>query len=209
MKKVSKMKKQEKTERTKERILNAAMQEFGAKGYVRTIVNAICTSYHIPKGLLYHNFAGKDELYLICVERCFSDLISYLQLHTIAEIKTYLDLRLQYFARNPLHARLFFEAMLQPPAALEEAIKERRNLFDHFNRQVYHSLLAQMKLREGVTEADAMEYYEMVLEIFNGYFSSAASAGQEWSALIAEHEKKLAKMLDLMLYGTAERGKLL
>ena len=87
------MKKQEKTERTKARILNAAMQEFGEKGYLRTTVNAICTHYHIPKGLLYHNFAGKDELYLICVERCFSELISYLQPHAIAEIETYLELR--------------------------------------------------------------------------------------------------------------------
>ena len=209
MKKVSEMKKQEKTERTKARILNAAMQEFGEKGYLRTTVNAICTHYHIPKGLLYHNFAGKDELYLICVERCFSELISYLQPHAIAEIETYLELRFQYFARNPLYARLFFEAVLQPPEGLAEQIKKSREAFDCFNRQTFHVIPSRMKLREGVTEADAMEYYELMMELFNGYFSGMAKAGQDFNKLITEHEKKLAKMLDFMLYGTVERGMLL
>ena len=54
-----------------------------------------------------------------------------------------------------------------------------------------------------------MEYYELMMELFNGYFSGMAKAGQDFNKLITEHEKKLAKMLDFMLYGTVERGMLL
>ena len=43
---------EEKTELTRERILQAAMQEFGTNGYVATKVNTICGKYGIPKGLL-------------------------------------------------------------------------------------------------------------------------------------------------------------
>ena len=64
------MKKAEKTERTKERILQAAMEEFGRKGYAAATIGAICSEHGIAKGLLYHNFVGKDDLYLACVSRC-------------------------------------------------------------------------------------------------------------------------------------------
>ena len=43
---------EEKTELTRERILQAAMREFGTNGYAATKVNTICCKYGIPKGLL-------------------------------------------------------------------------------------------------------------------------------------------------------------
>mgnify|MGYP003184531549 CR=1 FL=1 len=63
------MKKQEKTQKTKERILTAALQEFGTKSYDTASINSICEIGKIPKGLIYHNFKGKDELYLLCVKK--------------------------------------------------------------------------------------------------------------------------------------------
>ena len=55
------MKKEEKTEITKCKILAAAIQEFGANGYVAGSVNNICKT-GINKGLIYHNYKDKDEL---------------------------------------------------------------------------------------------------------------------------------------------------
>ena len=57
------MRKETKTERTKERILAAAMDEFGSKGYAASSLNNICNA-GISKGLLYHNFKSKDDLFL-------------------------------------------------------------------------------------------------------------------------------------------------
>ena len=59
------MKKEEKTELTKKKILAAALQEFGTNGYRGASLNAICES-GIPKGLLYHNFKNKDYAKDVC-----------------------------------------------------------------------------------------------------------------------------------------------
>ena len=56
------MKKSEKTEITIAKILDAAMKEFGKNGYAGGTINHICNA-GINKGLIYHNFAGKDELH--------------------------------------------------------------------------------------------------------------------------------------------------
>lgn len=201
------MKKEEKTGLTKERIMNAAMQEFGTNGYAASTLNSICNVYGISKGLLYHNFKGKDELYLSCVERCFLEVTVYLREQDIHnDLKKYMELRFRYFTEHQLCARIFFEAVLQPPAELSGEIKELKKEFDLLNQLIYRSALSRMTLRKGVTEADALEYYEIMQEMFNGYFSSSAYSGKDFGVVIADHEEKLVKILDFMLFGIVERS---
>lgn len=200
------MKQEEKTELTKERILQAAIQEFGTNGYAASTLNAICSNHGISKGLLYHNFDGKDGLYLASVSRCFSSVTEYLKSKDLQDdLEGYMHMRFQYFSQNPHLARVFFEAMLQPPTALSAQIRELRKDFDSLNRRIYQTALSKIKLREGITEADAIEYYEIMQEMFNGYFSSPAYANKDFHILVADHEERLSKMLNIMLYGIGER----
>lgn len=199
------MKKEDKTERTKERIIQAAMQEFGTNGYAAATIGAICSGHSIAKGLLYHNFKSKDILYLACVSRCFSEVTAYLKAQNIgADLHRYMERRLVYFFEHPLCARIFFEAVLQPPASLKAEIKACKSCFDAFNRSVYQTALSGMTLRSGVTLEDALAYYEIMQEMFNGYFSSPSYAGKDLKTLVTEHENTLAQMLDFMLYGIVE-----
>ncbi len=200
------MTQEEKTYRTQERILKAAIEEFGTKGYTAATISDICSKHNIAKGLLYHNFASKEELYLACVSHCFDEVMAYLQEHNREfELQCYMENRFRFFSTFPLYARIFFEAVLQPPENLKSEIEERKKKFDEYNRSVYRHALANLTLRKGVTEKDALEYYEIMQEMFNGYFSSSAYAGKDLQFLSCEHENRLAKILDLMLYGIAEK----
>ncbi|MFR8003414.1 MAG: TetR/AcrR family transcriptional regulator [Hydrogeniiclostridium sp.] len=200
------MKQEEKTERTKNRTIEAAIKEFGKKGYASATIGTICSKYGIAKGLLYHNFTGKKELYLACVSRCFDEVTEYLKAQeTDMDLQQYMKKRIRYFSEHPLYARIFFEAILQPPAGLETEIKKRRKNFDQFNQHIYCKAIARLPLRDGITETIALEYYAMIQEMFNGYFSSPAYAGKNFIAKIADHEEKLAQMLDILLYGLAKK----
>ena len=201
------MRQEERTALTKERILQAAIQEFGTNGYAATTLNAICSRHGISKGLLYYNFSGKEELYLACVSRCFSNVTRFLEEKDIQDdLEKYMSLRFSYFSGHPDQARIFFEAMLQPPAALAAPIQEAKREFNALNRKIYQSAISKITLREGITEKDAMEYYEVMQEMFNGYFSSPAYTNKDFQHLIEDHEKKLSKMVNILLYGIGERG---
>lgn len=73
------MKQQEKTQKTIERIISSAVEEFGSKNYDAASINSICEKGHISKGLLYHNFKSKDELYLKCVKICYDEMTLFLK----------------------------------------------------------------------------------------------------------------------------------
>lgn len=200
------MKQSEKTKLTYEKILKAAMEEFGAKGYAGASLNNICAT-GIPKGLLYHNFRNKDAVYLACVEQCFRDLTACLKEANVGDdLQKYVAVRLNFFHENENEARIFFDAILQPPDALREQINELRTELDELNSRVYKKILSAITLRKGISSEDALEYFTMQQTMFNGYFSSPTFRNLSFAEKMTAHETNLSKLLDMMLYGIAERG---
>ena len=57
------MKREEKNQITRRRIMDSALREFSAQGYGASSINTICASQNISKGNIYHYFETKDALY--------------------------------------------------------------------------------------------------------------------------------------------------
>lgn len=197
------MKKELKTELTKEKIINAAIDEFGTKGYAGASLNAICGA-GIAKGLLYHNFKNKDALYLACAAHCYKHLMDHLiKENACTDIHHYMDTRLRFFQKNASEAHLFFEVLLQPPVSLENELLELRKDLDALNQVFYKKVLDSVKLREDISQEEALQYFVFVQNMFNGYFSSPAFCGVSLSEAINIHETNLYRLLDFILYGIA------
>lgn len=201
------MKQEDKTELTKLKILTAAINEFGTKGYSGGSLNNIC-GRGIPKGLLYHNFKNKDAVYLACIDECFSRITKYLEEAQIgSDLHLYLEARLKFFQCYTEEAHIFFEALLEPPIHLQSEIAPLRRDFDLLNHRLYHQILASLSLRDGISEDDAMAYFTMMQNMFNGYFSSPAYRAISFQDKVKAHETNLKKLLDFMIYGIARGEK--
>lgn len=204
------MKREVKNQRSKDKILNAAIAEFGTKSYENASLNNICNDNYISKGLIYHYFENKDELYLHCVKACFDQLTKFLDekeydfTNFQNGINKYLAARYQFFYENPHYSYIFFSTVLQPPTHLKKQIKGLRNEFDAQAIRYYKTALEHIVLRGNVTEEEAIEYFIIVQEMFNGYFQSKAYENSDFSSLIEAHEMKLSKLLNMMLYGVAK-----
>ena len=155
--------------------------------------------------LIYHR-----KLFLCCVKDCFDTLVCYLEnghLHSTdfqSDMQMYFDLRYRFFHENPCYSNIFFNAVLQPPKHLTKRIKELRQDFDALNLRYCKNILNQITLRDGITENDAIEYFSTFQEMFNGYFQSKASENADFHALMVDHELRLPKILNIMLYGIAK-----
>ena len=58
------MRQQERQERSRQLIAQAALEEFGSAGYDAVTMDGICAGHGISKGMMYHYYANKDELFL-------------------------------------------------------------------------------------------------------------------------------------------------
>lgn len=198
------MKREEKTRLTVSKILEAALEEFGTNGYAGGTINHICKS-GINKGLIYHNFKDKDDLYLACLKISCGKLLSLIEESGCASDQlNYMNTRMSFFQNYPKEAHIFFEAVLQPQEHLQDSIQDILQPFEDINERVYRAAVSSVTLRDGVTEESAIAYFRQMQRMFNGYFSSPAYRHMTLDQQIKEHETSLPKLLDFMLFGIAK-----
>ena len=202
------MNREEKNMLTRQQIIKSAIAEFGMNSYAEASLNTICKDGNISKGIIYHYFKDKDELYLVCVTECFKRLTTFLNREKITfnqveqDIEKYLELRQQFFEDNPGFGNIFTNALLQPPKHLVEQIKEIKTELDNYNVNFYEQILKNVKLRNDITHDEAIEYFLLFQESFNHYFQNRTYG--DYRKLFDEHELKLSKFLNIMFHGMVQ-----
>lgn len=202
------MKREEKNRLSRQKIIDSARREFAEKGYGLGSINTICAQGDLSKGILYHHFKDKDELYLLCVSECFEGLTQALRAcreqlsgAPADALNQVFSVRLAYFSAHPEHQKLFCEAVISPPEALAARIQAIKASFDRVNEEILTDLLSREALRAEYT-------LEEVIQSFREYqdFVNARMRGTPKSA--PEREQICQRALRILLYGViAPKGR--
>lgn len=203
------MKREIKNQQTRRRIMDSALAEFSRNGYGASSVNAVCAEPDISKGIIYHYFKTKDDLFLACVEECFVKLTEYLKEHADSALGTpekqmenYFSARSGFFRENPVYQRLFCEAVISPPSHLKAEIQRMKQDFDCFNIQSLSRLLEPVPLRSQITREDVIEVFRQFQDFVNARYQFQDFSAEEFE----KHEKQRKKAVDILLYGVVERN---
>ncbi|MGT2884146.1 TetR/AcrR family transcriptional regulator [Streptococcus ferus] len=201
------MKKELKTKLTQERIIDAALIEFSQKGYKAFGINELCKNHKISKGVLYHNFAGKTELYLACVRESFHKAVSMIRGESgeVPSLADYVERRHRFSKDFPHHSHIFFEAWLMTPAEIAEEVAKEKAVFEDLNRQVSEKLLAESTLKDHISQEQALDYLSFIQQLFRSYYL-AVNGSQGTGSLASQYENDLQKVLHLMIYGIFKDG---
>ena len=80
------------------------------------------------KGIIYHYFKDKNDLYLTCASIVFDELAEKKNLaeQQVASIDAYFAARSAWFGKNPDKAAMFCEALLFYPIQLQEQMEACR-----------------------------------------------------------------------------------
>lgn len=201
------MKREEKNQQTKRRIMEAALAEFSAQGYGASSINTICAAQDISKGIVYHYFETKDALFLACVNECFQRLTEYIRAHmsqqdrTENSLENYFAIRTNFFQSYPVYQRIFCEAVISPPAHLRGEIQKCKQDFDDLNIQILKGLLTPLSLRPSFSKEEVIEIFRQFQDFINIRYQMSNAEGQTFRA----HEETCRQTLDILLYGVIER----
>jgi TetR/AcrR family transcriptional regulator len=95
-----------------QRILNAAMKEFAQKGFARASTNEIVKKAHISKGLLFHYFHNKRDLFIFLYDYVWDILMN------------------EFFGEEDLRERDIFIRLTQFAAQKVDLIKRYPEMFN-------------------------------------------------------------------------------
>lgn len=202
------MKREEKNAQSRQRILDAALLEFSEKGYEGASLNTVCAQHGISKGVIYHHFRDKDEIYLLCVGRCFDEMTAYLRQSTGAlegsteqKLFSYFDARLRFFSENPWASGIFVSAAIFPPPQLSDEIALLRAEFDALNISALTGLLDGAALRGDLRAPAIVEDFRLYMDFFNMRFRADFAGAQPSRDALREHEERCRRQLDILLHG--------
>ena len=202
------MKREEKIYQTRRRIMDGALSEFSRNGYGAGSLNNICSAQGISKGIIYHYFETKDDLFLACVDECFCLLTDHIerkmkQAYQSLEqgLEEYFTVRMGFFQEHPVYQRIFCEAIITPPVHLREEIQTRKHRFDCMNVDILSQLLEPVSLRASITKEDVIETFKEFQDFMNARGQMTGAELMEFE----EREKHCKKVLNILLYGVIER----
>lgn len=145
-----------------ERILDAAAVEFAERGFVAASTNTIAEAAGVAKGLVFHHFATKADLYIAIVERVGESIIREFQARTdwprdlfelLYEISAH---KVRFFQKDPVSYRVLASLSDGPPELRERLFASAAQV----RARVWPHLLANVdtsKLRPHVSLDDALE----------------------------------------------------
>ncbi|WP_322783542.1 TetR/AcrR family transcriptional regulator [Streptococcus cuniculi] len=186
-------------------MIATALSEFASKGYKGFVINELCKVDGISKGVLYHNFSGKSDLYLACVQESFEKALTVFlgEEGQVPSLVDYMERRHQFYQQFPEHSHIFFEAMIATPEELEAEIAPQKEVFLNLNEQVCQKLLSESKLKDHIDEKQATAYLRLIQDMFRSYYLTVSS-DNSLTNLVSGYEQQLSHVLEMMIYGIIE-----
>jgi AcrR family transcriptional regulator len=191
---------QQRSEETRDRLLQAALDSFAERGYDATGVAEICQRAGVSKGAFYYHFASKQALFVALLEQWLAALdremarLAAPSATAVQSLQTMVGLLQQVFRDASGRLPMFLEFWRQ--AARDEGIWQAT--MAPFER--YHGMLAGM-IEQGIAEGslrpfDASEAARALLSMAVGMVLQSAldAAGNDW-------ERSAQAGVDLLLHG--------
>ena len=207
------MTQKERQEHSRKEILQAALDEFGTYDYAQVTVDNICARHNISKGMLYHYYAGKDDLFLLCVGDTFEKLSEFVSQNefllqdcsALESLTAYYQCREQFFEVYPERRKVFECAMLHPPAHLESKLRELRAPVWQINQHFWKRVVKQYPLRAGLEEEQVTRYLVSLDYAFQTILEQYNQAGKVND--IHDMLQIASEILDMMLFGVMQPKK--
>ena len=206
------MTQKERQARSREEIFQAALEEFGSQGYNNVNMERICGNHGISKGMMYHYYSGKDELFLLCVEQTFAQLKSYIEKNWIQitdqapleATRHYFMIREYFFQCHPRQKLIFETAMLRPPKHLAQEIRRLHTPIREMNHNFLTQLTAHMVLRPGLDRKAVIRHLERVEYVFRDMVLEGREAGvaQDLHTML----ETAGEVLDMVLFGVLQQA---
>lgn len=204
----SNMDRNEKNMQTLQKIMDHALLEFSKNSYREASLNSVCASGNLSKGIIYHYFKDKDNLYLVCVKECFDALTKHLRSipkenSTSIEkaLENYFDARIAFLGMHPIYCKLFCNVVMNPPAHLSDKIADITADFDALNLSMLTELISNVKLRSDVSIEEVVDVFREYQDFVNTRFQMQAGE----ACTLQDHENRCHRSLKILLYGVIDR----
>ena len=150
----------------KERIINIALEEFAQNGYQSASTNVICKKAKVSKGLLYHYYGSKENLYLSVLRYFIDEFKENITIYIedsnkkgIDYISEYFNAKFKFFGENPQYSKLVLNLLLNNNIGGAEILA---NEFEEYNNVLLYEIIKNIDFNPKFNRNKAFELIVMI-----------------------------------------------
>lgn len=191
------------------RILYAALAEFASRGYEAASTNAIAEAAGVAKGLVFHHFGSKEELFLTVNDEVtarlvplFEKTVSEAPKDLFARVLAWTEVKLRLVKDDPQALRFFLVAATDAPEPVRTEARRRSEAFMKNLFPKFFEGLDVSHLKSGVSPQEAFEAIWTLTSGLEKQLMPLLGAGKDASfALVEGAMVKAKRMLELLRDG--------
>ncbi len=194
----------------REAIFEASLKEFAAVGYERANTNRICECAGVSKGLLFHYYGSKKQLYMFTVETCTDDVLAAFEgfstegLDFTGALLAYSKMKFYFYSAHTLHYKILNEAFLLPPIEVTDTMREKYMELEKIGIGIMSGLVDKLTLRDGISKETALAFLTSMSRATEMYNTIGDWTKMELTEeLYQKIEERYRILIDLILHGIA------
>lgn len=192
----------------RERILAAAIEAFGTCGYDGASTNQICAAAGLSKGLLFHYFKSKENLYMAVVKRCLQDFADEFREHQLEDerdlqaLAKFYRLQADFFSEHPDYYYILTQIPVNQSEPMKEFMEKCREEFVNAVSLGLRLYLGRVKVRPGVDREVALELLiATVFRLEEHYIVAANHREIPLEELSRQMEQRFLAEVNIISYG--------
>jgi TetR/AcrR family transcriptional regulator len=182
------------------RIINAALNEFAGKGYDNASTNEIVKEAGISKGLLFHYFRNKKELFLFlydhCVEVTMEDFYKKIDLNEtdfFARMHQFKTIKWNLIKQYPEIFKFLEASYLETAHDVKDDLDKRNKELHQDSTSKIFNGLDTAKFKDGI---DVQKAINIVLWTFQGLADEALERAKLTSSNQVDYEQAFSEADD-------------
>lgn len=146
------------SEEKQKAIKEAAILIFSEHGYEKAKTDEICKKAGISKGLLFHYFGSKKNLYLYLLDDITEEMTALFYQYMKQQSQDLMDIlaesmyvKLRIAMEMPVAYKMMYEAYVQSPADLKQDIEKRLSGMLSNQRESFQNLFDTSQFKDGIS----------------------------------------------------------
>ncbi|MBA4495686.1 TetR/AcrR family transcriptional regulator [Paenactinomyces guangxiensis] len=197
----------------RDKVLQAAIKEFARCGYERASTNQIIQEANISKGLLFHYFKNKKNLFLATLDYCFNLLLNHMQPYmeemSADFFERLLELgkaKMKMFLDHPLEYRILMIAFADAPAEIAEEIKQRYEQTEAISYSFMLRGIDHSKFRPEIDQEKAIQLVMLSLEAMRNQWLQRFQVNEDKGlSQFDDALQEMEQMVEILKYGVYRR----
>jgi len=198
-------------EEKKQKILDACLKEFASCGYDQASTNRIIKAAGISKGLLFHYFESKKNLYMYILDLAIKRLMERIQNYAkdlpddIFELLSqYTLIKIRVGIEEPLLYKILYDAFVNYPLDIKSELMERySSIFAEQQKELFAHMDTSL-FREDVNPQTVIG---LIMSYFDAYYRSHLESFKKLSPERTLEEldpmkKEMMEALDIIKRGS-------